>query len=563
MHRVAHQLEPAVFKLQNIYSDIIKAHQIQHGLPLLDFVIQYKILEKSEIVKIVNNLINPNQFNEDYDFYYYDLENNSIYTRSENIELPDAIALDDDLRNKELHCAAIFYKTSDLIYVFCDMSQNVSYETIHTYLCNYSHKIINLSPSNFNELTGHTYEYNPMLLLRRLIVECMHRGGANLKIEPRVIHHKPNIAVRFRIDKTVIEYTDFTITEELESSMLKTMLATTSSVDPTSIDKSGGVTGLSKHLLCNDLIEGRFGITKMMHGYLFNLRIQFITDEIRNIAHLGLDSYTENALRVISNKVNGLTIITGPMNSGKTTTLWAVMSEMLEKPISCVEYSTPVEAEFGLPQVDYGENLMRLHQMLSIAKKQDIDVAFLNEIPNKEIAQGVRDLLNSNVHCLTTFHLDRIWDLPHKLYEYYGEEYKDVLSQLNLVVNQKMFVKQCPYCLEKTSVDSLPNIYTKFLLKYGITSVYVNKGCEHCNNGELIGGVVILAESLLFTDKIITDLRGLNAPRDMEQYLKNLFLTNETFLQDSRSLEMKLVNGIKNKSLTYKSLLDLKTLGCD
>ena len=73
-----------------------------------------------------------------------------------------------------------------------------------------------------------------------------------------------------------------------------------------------------------------------------------------------------------------------------------------------------------------------------------ISCGFSHEIPDKSIVFGIQDLVNSSIGVITTTHLDRIWNLPYKLKEYFGETYKDMISQINGVVNQKMFIKQCP-----------------------------------------------------------------------------------------------------------------------
>lgn len=79
-------------------------------------------------------------------------------------------------------------------------------------------------------------------------------------------------------------------------------------------------------------------------------------------------------------------------------------------------------------QVDYGGDESTLLNAVRLAKKQDVNVAYINELPNKEVAFSVRDLVNSSVYVLTTMHMDRLWHLPYKLKEYYGDQFKDVIS---------------------------------------------------------------------------------------------------------------------------------------
>lgn len=77
-----------------------------------------------------------------------------------------------------------------------------------------------------------------------------------------------------------------------------------------------------------------------------------------------------------------------------------------------ISYDSPIEVLMPFPQVDYKDDPKRLLDCVRLAKKQDIDIAFLNEIPSKDVAFAVKDLVTSSIGVITTLHLNRIWDLP-------------------------------------------------------------------------------------------------------------------------------------------------------
>lgn len=68
-----------------------------------------------------------------------------------------------------------------------------------------------------------------------------------------------------------------------------------------------------------------------------------------------------------------------------------------------------------------------------------------------------------------------------RLYEYYGESYKDVIMQTNGVINQKMFGVMCPSCrrLSKSSEVKQPFL-RKALFSYKVDDVFVSEGCKDC-----------------------------------------------------------------------------------
>lgn len=561
-------------KLAPAYQKILTFHGCIKGKKLLDSIEVYKILTREDLV------FKLNEINKDIENPIYILDEDRIYTTSNAIsanmfdftsnidiqaeyirdkeqdELPEELAKVCEEFNVMLEVC------NDKILVLISITNELDIMKLQLALASYVTKFIWITPQNYREYRNLPEpKREPLLTLRRLALECMKEGGSDLKLNVIYDSRIPKVVVRFRIDETVVDsnlFTDITVQEE--ETMIKQVIQEHSDISVNEVD-TGACAGFLNNLICEPSIESRFGLTKLMVGYYINIRIQALTINNMTVDNLGLDYETVQTLEYAQERVQGITLITGPMKSGKSTTLWGMMGTMLKKPIQCIEYSSPVEAKMELPQIDYNGNVNYLRRLLSVAKKQDINVAFLNEIPDSDIAQGVRDLANSNVHVITTFHLDRIWDLPHKLYEYYGDSYKNILSQINIVVNQKMFVKQCPYCRVEKLAEDTPPIISSFLKANGISTVWENRGCDKCNNGELIGGRIPKAEWLRFDDELIENLRGLSEPRDMEKYLKDLLLHTKSYVERKVALDFKLLDSIKSGELSYRCLYDLKTLG--
>lgn len=230
-------------------------------------------------------------------------------------------------------------------------------------------------------------------------------------------------------------------------------------------------------------------------------------------------------------------------------------NKMIQDPISIVSYDSPVEVLMPFAQVDYQEDSKRLLSLVRLTKKQDVDVAFLNEIPTKEVAFAVSDLSESSIYVITTMHLDRLWQLPYRLYDYYGESYKNIISQINGVLNQKMFGVQCPHCREEKLLSELKSepIY-KLLSSKGVNSYFVTKGCKYCrdeitgSSGFIIGRNQPYAEHLIFTEEIKEHLLRCEHPWDMELYLK------AKIREKAQALEDYMVDGVKSGDLNVESL---------
>lgn len=263
----------------------------------------------------------------------------------------------------------------------------------------------------------------------------------------------------------------------------------------------------------------RVTVNRCLGGFQFVGRLQDPRNTSRTIEELGFSEDVESVLKLVAAKENGLTLITGPMNVGKNVTAYSLLKEIGKRPIKVVEYSNPVENYLPIVQVPFKDN-EDLKALLSTAKKQDIDIAFVSEIPDKGVAEGIFDLVNSSVGVIATTHLDRVWRLPAKLREFFGDNFKAIIGQLNCVFNQRLFTQLCPECREQVSIDDFDDLDKMVLEDLGLQFVYTRKGCKHCNNGLMDKGLKPVGEYFIFSDDAKDDLLRLDKVEDMELYIK-------------------------------------------
>ena len=225
---------------------------------------------------------------------------------------------------------------------------------------------------------------------------------------------------------------------------------------------------------------------------------------------------------------------------------------MLNRPIKIQDFSSPVEVYMPIAQVDYDTNVDILLHLCRLAKKEATDVILLNEIPDKSVAFAVQDLVNSSVHVITTTHVDRVWQVPYKLEELYGEGYKNIISSLNAIITQKMFVKQCPYCADRQIIMGTELLYLEdFMQEMGHKFHYTNAGCSRCENGNLIDSIQPYCEMILLNDEIKSNLLNCKTPYEMENYLKDYMMTNKL------SFEFSLTQAVDDGKIKIESLTSI------
>jgi type II secretory ATPase GspE/PulE/Tfp pilus assembly ATPase PilB-like protein len=290
------------------------------------------------------------------------------------------------------------------------------------------------------------------------------------------------------------------------------------------LDNNRGVVVNIKDVFGDGKLDVRFEANKVFSGYYCVCRLQEQKTISLTIDKLGFDEESVKLLKENIQKPSGLTIYTGKIRTGKNTTMSAVANEIVLKSVmpSICAFDDPIEILGKYPQVDYRGDIDALKSYIRLSKKQDLDFCLINEIPNAEVAFGVRDLVNSSIHTMTTWHMNRLWHLPHKLFEYFGEAYRDMLSQMNLVCNQRLYKRQCPHCLEEIHRQeylSDERIY-KFFVENELLSARVSQGCDFCDGtGYVPGGIVVLPEILKFDQQLVLDLFESGRPFEMEKVI--------------------------------------------
>ena len=422
-------------------------------------------------------------------------------------------------------------------------------------------EIVNITDVNFRELSEYGYrpKYDPMILFKRILIEVIKLNGTDLHFG--VIHRnmRAEYPIQYRVNGDLYDLDLFTLDKELNHSIISTLVETKTSANSLDLSLPDGITANSSDILDNGNVELRIAANKVKDGLQCVIRIQEKKTFSYTIDSLGFSKEAQDFLMWLSKKRSGITLITGAIRTGKNTTAFALANEMIKYPIKIIDYSSPIEVLMPFNQVDYLADENNLLACVRLAKKQDVNVAFLNEIPSKEVAFAVKDLVNSSIHVITTIHMDRIWHLPYKLNEYYGDSYKDVISQINGVMNQKMFDVMCPNCREVYPTSSIRDLAKKaFLEERGLQNVWVAKGCEKCistvkhsghnKTGSVIGANQPYVEFLRFDDKLKSRLLACDHAWQMEEIIKEVVRENKNTLEDT------MFDGIQRGVLDYNAL---------
>ena len=442
-----------------------------------------------------------------------------------------------ELSDNDVEIVVDYYRGVDVDCLLIDSVFNLKNITV-TYI----------TPVNYAELTNREMHCTDSLaVFRRYLFEAIKLGATDMHFD--VIHEngKTSYPVAFRIGGRYVRKEVIPITAELNKSMIAALVAKRTAANELDLLAASGVTTSVNNALPG--VDLRLSAGQAVDGYHYVARIQKKSTVSFQINELGFQDDVLETIDRAANKRNGLTLITGEIRSGKNTTAFAMANKMVHDDVKIISYESPIEVLMPFTQVDYRSDESILLNSVRLAKKQDVNIAFLNEIPNKQVAFAVQDLVNSSVHVITTLHIHRIWHLPYKLREFYGDNYKDILSQVNVVINQKMFPKTCPHCRCKVLTESVEDKYVRdFLEKHNVKTVWKNTGCDYCEGtGKILNSNQPYAEFVVFSDELVSKLLSCDAPYQMEKLLRQAV--------QEHSLEKYMLEGIEAGNLNYNDLI--------
>lgn len=241
-------------------------------------------------------------------------------------------------------------------------------------------------------------------------------------------------------------------------------------------------------------IDVRVSVMPSIHGEDAVLRIldrEHLAQSLAGLtlAKLGFNDAMRSALHGLCRKPHGMVLVTGPTGSGKTTTLYAAISETHQSRDKIITIEDPVEYQLGgVLQIPVNERKgLTFARGLRSILRHDPDKILVGEIRDSETAQiAVQSALTGHL-VFTTVHANTVFDVVGR-FDQFGIDAYTFASAINGVLAQRLLRKLCPHCAVPTIAGAVrPPLQAR--------------GCEHCR-GTGYSGRFALGELLLLTSEI-------------------------------------------------------------
>lgn len=297
-------------------------------------------------------------------------------------------------------------------------------------------------------------------------------------------------------------------------------------------------------------IDIRISTIPVLFGEKVVLRLLGNKENLLNLNQMGFSKMNLKYFKDMISASSGLIVITGPVNSGKSTLLYASLNYLNRLDTNIITIEDPVELNLeGINQMQINQKAgMDFAVALRASLRQDPDIVMIGEIRDEVVAkQAITTALTGHL-VLTTLHTKNALGVPARLIDLGVSPVMLSIALLGMT-SQRLVRKICPKC--KVSYKPSENSLEALLLGkdfYLGMDLYKGKGCKYCNYTGFLGQIA-LQEILRPTEK----MRYLISRDDVDVNLKR-----EARLTDFKSLlddgKMKVLQGITTAQEVWKTL---------
>ncbi|MCY6370914.1 GspE/PulE family protein [Clostridium ganghwense] len=371
-------------------------------------------------------------------------------------------------------------------------------------------------------------------LIDSVIKNAVKANASDIHIEP----FENYIRIRYRVDGALQEVLR-TSKDNMGSLVTRIKILASLNIAEKRIPQDGRI--ITK--IDEQQIDLRVSSLPTVFGEKIVIRVLKKNESLINKEDMGMTCEDMDKLERIIKSPYGIILATGPTGSGKSTTLYTLLTELNSGERNIVTVENPVEYTIdGVNQVNVNTKAgMTFASGLRAILRQDPDIVMIGEIRDAETAQiSVRAAITGHL-VLSTIHTNDTASTIARLMDMGIESYL-LASSVSGLISQRLVRKICPKCKAKYEASS----YEKKMLgidKNEELKLYKGEGCTYCNNTGYYGrkGIYEIMEitrehrDLIQDEESVDKIRDLNRSMGMKtlkKACKELVLKGQTTIEE-------------------------------
>lgn len=374
--------------------------------------------------------------------------------------------------------------------------------------------VVNLSLKSINEDT------NPIIkLINSTLYDALKVGASDIHLECS----STGLAIKYRIDGVITDIGGMQGLENADQAISRVKVMAQLDITERRIPQDGRF----KVLAQGRDVDFRVSIMPSIFGEDAVLRVldrKALTEQAQglNLRVLGFDEAIITQFRRLVSEPYGMVLVTGPTGSGKTTSLYAAISEVNTGHDKIITIEDPVEYQLsGVLQIPVNEKKgLTFARGLRSILRHDPDKIMVGEIRDSETAQiAVQAALTGHL-VFTTVHANNVLDVIGR-FIHMGVDPYNFVSAMNGIMAQRLIRTICPHCAEDYKPDAQLLEDSGISLQTASSMAFRHaKGCGHCR-GTGYRGRKAVAELLILNDELREMIVAREPIRKLKEAAKN------------------------------------------
>lgn len=336
-----------------------------------------------------------------------------------------------------------------------------------------------LAVSSRNSLLQGTLAKSPISGLADIIIDyAVRMNASDIHLEPQ----EEYLRIRFRIDGVLLFI--YKIPPAVQNQLISYLKLTAGmDISEKRLPQDGSILYAKKHL------DIRISVIPVLFGEKMVMRLLIGGSRILSLTQMGFSEYNLRMFKSLIKLSSGIVTITGPVNSGKSTLLYSILSYLNRENVNIVTIEDPIEMKItGINQMQVNLKAgMDFAKGLRAVLRQDPDIVMIGEIRDEySAAEAVRAALTGHL-VFTTLHTASAVGAIARLLDM-----KIAPAMLSIALAgstaQRLVRRICPNC--KEAYMPLENSLEAFLLGdkfYPGIKLFRGTGCVFCNSSGYSG----------------------------------------------------------------------------
>lgn len=316
-----------------------------------------------------------------------------------------------------------------------------------------------------------TYTQPVVRLVGALLMDAVKKGVSDIHFEPESAF----LRIRYRIDGVLQQV------RSLHKSYwpsIAVRLKVMSAMDIAEI-RAAQDGRINMHL-CGRPIDFRVSTQPTIYGENIVLRVLDRAQSGVLLERVALSQVKQDVLQLMLFRPEGMLIVTGPTGSGKTTTLYSLLSEKNTEAVNIMTLEDPVEHPIPLMrQTSVSEvNKVDFANGIRSMMRQDPDIILVGEVRDEETAKMAFRAAMTGHQVFTTLHTNSALGVFSRLADM-GISHEMMAGNMIGIIAQRLVRQLCQHCKTPSNPTKMERKILALTQHEGIV-IFKAKGCEHC-----------------------------------------------------------------------------------